>query len=140
QRSSILGSGDQKTWQNVLDVVEEWRNDPTRHTVTGLDDMKQKIRNQLSWTDKNMNLQRAVSEVTDGVISSIKKHAPSEYGEMLSDYFKAADQVGQIEKEFALNKNRTPQQSMTKLQSVLRNNVYTRYGQRANLMDILEKE
>jgi len=140
QKHSVLSAADQAKWQGVLDTIKEWRSNPASHTIEGLDDLKQAIRNQLTWTDRNRNLRRAVTQATNGITDALATHAGPVWGDAMKDYARASKIVSEIEDDFALNGQKGAQRSLGKLQKAMRNNAYSQQGALFQNLEALEKQ
>jgi len=133
--------------QKAADAVSEikteisnWKNlDPAQfHTPEGLDALKQKIGGILETIPYE---QKTARTVAGGVYESIKKEitkqAP-EYAKTMKAYSDASDLIREIERSLSLGQKASADTAMRKLQSLMRNNVQTNYGQRINLAKELE--
>ena len=58
----------------------------------------------------------------------------------MKKYHDGLDQISEIKKTFSQNKNAATDTQMRKLQSVMRDNVNTNYGNRMNQMQMLEQQ
>lgn len=122
-------------------VVDEWKNsDPVEfHTPEGLDALKQRVGDILEGIPFEQKTARsAVGEVYNSIKSSIQKQAPT-YAATMRAYADASEQVREIERALSLGKKASVDTAMRKLQSLMRNNVQTNYGQRVKLASELEK-
>jgi hypothetical protein len=128
--------------QKAADAVSEikseitnWKSlDPAQfHTPEGLDALKQKIGGILETIPYE---QKTARTVAGGVYESIKKEitkqAP-EYAKTMKAYSDASDLIKEIERSLSLGQKASADTAMRKLQSLMRNNVQTNYGQRINL-------
>lgn len=126
--------------QELQSTLDGWRSlDPREfHTVEGLDALKQKI-GDIRDGAKYGTPERAMADrVYHGVRQTIVEQAPA-YAKVMKGYEEASKQLKDIEKTLSLNPNAAVDTSLRKLQSVLRNNVTTNYGRRADLADYLVK-
>jgi hypothetical protein len=115
--------------------IDNWKNlDPTEfHTPEGLDALKQKIGGILEEIPFEQKTARtAAGKVYDSLRGEISKQAP-EYAKVMKGYSEASDTIKEIEKALSLGQKASADTSMRKLQSLMRNNVNTNYGQRADL-------
>lgn len=119
-------------------AIKEWKAlDPAEfHTVEGFDALKQKIgdiRDAAPYgTPERVVADRAYQAVRKTIIDQ----AP-EYAKVMKGYEEASKQIKEIEKTLSLNPNASIDTALRKLQSVLRNNVNTNYGRRAELAEVL---
>jgi len=121
--------------------VNEWKSlDPAEyHTPEGLDALKQSIGETLESIPFESAQQRMViGDVYNAVKGEINKQAPT-YAKTMKAYSEATDQIKEIEKALSLGKKASVDTAMRKLQSLMRNNVQTNYGQRLNLAKQLEE-
>lgn len=133
-----------KTAANVLDnikaKVSDWKkSDPAEfHTPEGMDNLKQSL-----WEDfgkLGMEEKTAFSagkQIYDAVKNQISTQAP-EYSKVMKNYTEATDQIKEIERALSLGNKASADTAMRKLQSLMRNNVNTNYGQRLELAKQLE--
>ena len=131
---STTGIADQ-----IKDAVDIWRAlDPQEfHTVEGMDALKQQIGDIKDTTQYGTPSRFAADRVYNAVRQTIADQAP-EYAKVMKGYEQASDQIKEIEKTLSLNPNATIDTSLRKLQSILRNNVNTSYGRRAELAEYLK--
>jgi cytochrome c551/c552 len=76
-------------------------------------------------------------QVYDSVKNQISTQAP-EYSKVMKNYTDASDQIKEIERALSLGNTASADTAMRKLQSLMRNNVNTNYGQRLELAKQLE--
>jgi hypothetical protein len=116
----------------VRAAMEDWlkraQSDPSFLTVEGLDALKRHL-NDLMPSYENRTGRAFVSEVVDGVKSSIIKQRP-DYKDAMQNYWQSTSQLDEIEKSLSLGDKATIDTTLRKLQSLMRNNVATNYGQR----------
>lgn len=122
-------------------VVDEWRNlDPAQyHTPEGFDALKQAIgdiQQSLPYGSPGRN---AADQVYNGIKAEINKQAPS-YARVMKDYETASTTMLEIEKALSLGKRTSKDTAIRKLQSLMRNNAQTNYGNRLNLASELEEK
>ena len=134
-----------KTAANVLEdmkkKVDDWKNsDPAEyHTPEGMDALKQTLWE--SFGKLGREEERAFSagkQVYDSVKSEIGKQAPT-YAQVMKGYSESSDLIKEIERTLSLGDKASADTAMRKLQSLMRNNVNTNYGQRVNLAQELSK-
>lgn len=130
--------------QKLSDVqakINEWKSlDPSEfHTPEGLDALKQSIGETLESIPFESAQQRmVVGDVYNAVKNEIVKQAPT-YAKTMKAYSEASDQIKEIERALSLGKKASVDTAMRKLQSLMRNNVQTNYGQRLKLAKQLEE-
>jgi hypothetical protein len=126
----------------VADDIAEWKQLPAGqfHTPEGLDALKQRIGGvleSLPFEEKTARL--AVGKVYNSIKAEISKQAPV-YAETMADYAAASDLIREIERALSLGKRASADTAMRKLQSLMRNNVNTNYGNRLSLAKTLETQ
>ena len=121
--------------------IDAWKQlDPAEyHTPEGLDKLKQKVGAVL----ENIPFEQktaltAVNEVYNGIKNEIKTQAPT-YAATMKAYSDATDLIREIEKTLSQGRNASVDTQMRKLQSIMRNNVNTNWGQRLSLAQQLEQ-
>lgn len=125
---------------NIKTKVADWKkSDPAEyHTPEGMDNLKQSL-----WEDfgkLGMEEKTAYStgkQVYDAVKKEINNQAP-EYSKVMKNYTEATEQIKEIERALSLGQKASADTAMRKLQSLMRNNVNTNYGQRLELAKQLE--
>ena len=133
-----------KTAASVLNdikaKVSDWKkSDPAEyHTPEGMDNLKQSL-----WEDfgklgrEEKTAFSAGKQIYDAVKNQINTQAP-EYSKVMKNYSEASDQIKEIERALSLGNTASADTAMRKLQSLMRNNVNTNYGQRLELAKQLE--
>lgn len=125
--------------QEVKSAINEWKNsDPAEfHTPEGMDKLKQRIGGILESIPYEQGTARtAVQNMYNAVKNTISKQAPT-YSKVMADYGEASDLIKEIEKSLSLGKKASADTAMRKLQSIMRNNVTSNYGQRAGAAEEL---
>lgn len=121
--------------------IGDWNNlDPANyHTPEGMDALKQKIGGIVENIPFESKTARLVGgDVYNSIRSEITKQAP-EYAKTMKDYSAASDQIKEIERALSLGQKSSVDTAMRKLQSLMRNNVNTNYGNRQALAKQLEE-
>jgi len=133
-----------KTAATVLDDIKtkvaDWKkSDPAEyHTPEGMDNLKQSL-----WEDfgklgqEEKTAYSAGKQVYDAVKKEISNQAP-EYSKVMKNYTEATEQIKEIERALSLGQKASADTAIRKLQSLMRNNVNTNYGQRLELAKQLE--
>jgi hypothetical protein len=121
--------------------IDAWKqlNPAEFHTPEGLDKLKQKIGAILEDIpfEQRTSL-TVVNDVYNGIKNEIKKQAPT-YAKTMQAYSEATDLIREIERTLSQGKNASIDTQMRKLQSIMRNNVNTNWGQRMSLAKQLEQ-
>jgi len=121
-------------------LVDNWKSlDPASyHTPEGLDALKKQVGDVLEGIPFEQKVARSsVGEIYNSVKSTIQKQAPA-YANTMKAYTDASDQIREVEKALSLGKKASVDTAVRKLQSLMRDNVQTNYGQRVKLGKELE--
>lgn len=125
--------------QQIQETVDAWRGlDPAEfHTPEGFDALKQQIGDIRDNLPFNTPQRVVADKAYNAVRKTIADQAPA-YNKIMSDYSQASDAIDGIQKELSLGPKGNPGTAMRKLQSVMRDNVNTGYGNRASYADALK--
>lgn len=125
--------GVEQVKQQVETVLGDWvkrgQADPSFMTVEGLDALKRHLSTIVPADMTNRTGRAFVSEVVDAVKGGIVKQRP-DYADAMKRYWQEAGQLDEIERSLSLGDKATTDTALRKLQSLMRNNVNTNYGQR----------
>lgn len=129
------------TVQEIVEKVNEWKAlDPAEyHTPEGLDALKQAISDIRDTTQPSTQARRAVDQVYNAVKDEITKQAPV-YSKVMKGYAESAKTINELERTLSLSDKAPTDTSVRKLQSVLRNNAQTSYGNRQDLVNLLQSQ
>jgi hypothetical protein len=139
-KGKIVNNKAAKALQDVTDEVEKWKAlDPAEyHTPEGFDALKQKIGGILEEIPfENKRARSAVGAVYNSLKGEITKQAPT-YAKAMKDYSDASELITEIERALGAGQKTAADTAMRKLQSLMRNNVQTNYGNRLDLARQLE--
>ncbi len=134
--------------KNASGIVDElsgeiarWKAlDPKEyHTPEGLDALKKSIGDIRDATQFGTPARRAADAVYNGVKGEITKQAPT-YSKVMGDYSRASDELEEITKALSLGDKTSKDTAVRKLQSLMRNNAQTSYGNRLSLAQQLEQK
>lgn len=128
-------------YQEIKDEVNKWKKlDPAEyHTPEGFDALKQKIGGILEEVNPNeRNANMIGNQIYNRTKSTINDQAPT-YAGVMKDYAEASDNIREIERALSLKDTASKDTAMRKLQSLMRNNVNTNYGNRLELAKQLEQ-
>ena len=131
-----------KALQDISEEVNTWKSlDPNEfHTPEGLDALKQKIGGIVESIPFEQKTARTVAgNIYNSIKSEITKQAPV-YSKVMKGYSEASDQIKEIERALSLGGKASTDTAMRKLQSLMRNNVNTNYGNRLDLAKSLEQQ
>lgn len=140
-KGQVVAEGASKKVDEARKAIDDWRNlNPDEyHTPEGLDALKQKVGDILeSIPFEQRNARAAVGDVYNSIKTTITNQAPS-YAKVMRGYSDAADTMREIEQALSLGKKSSADTAMRKLQSLMRNNANTNYGNRLNLAKQLEE-
>lgn len=121
--------------------IDDWKAlDPAEyHTPEGMDALKRQVNSILEDIPyANAQARRAVGGVHDAVKKTITTQAPT-YANVMSDYSNMSDLISEVEKSLSLNPNASVDTTMRKLQSIMRNNANTNYGQRLGVAQQMQQ-
>ena len=123
----------------VSDLVSQWKAlDPAEfHTPEGLDALKQAISDIRDTTQFGTAGRKAADSAYNAVKGEITAQAPT-YSKVMKDYSQASETLSEIERALSLGNKAAADTSMRKLQSLMRNNVNTNFGNRMGLANTLE--
>jgi len=126
--------------EDVKAKIDDWKSlDPVEfHTPEGFDALKQSIGQILEDLKPRTPSDTAVKGVYNAIKNEINKQAPT-YAKTMKAYSDSTDLIREIERSLSLGDKSSADTAMRKLQSVMRNNVNTNYGQRMALMKELEQ-
>ena len=125
---------------SISKEINDWKalNPNEFHTPEGLDALKQKIGGIVENIPFEQKTARSIgNDIYNSIKSEITKQAPV-YEKTMRDYSSASKQMQEIEKSLSVGNKASADTGMRKLQSVMRNNVNTNYGNRLGLIKALE--
>lgn len=123
----------------ISDLVSQWKglNPKEFHTPEGLDALKQAIGDMRDATQFGTPARKAADTAYNAVKAEINAQAPT-YAKVMKDYTQASETLKEVERALSLGNKAAADTSMRKLQSLMRNNVNTNYGNRLGLANTLE--
>jgi len=125
----------------IKKIVDNWKkeNPAEFHTPEGMDELKKVIGIELEKIPFEQNtLRKAVGGIYSSVRDEIKKQAPV-YESVMKKYSEGLDKASELKKALNLGDKASIDSSLRRLQSVMRDNVNTNYGNRVNYAEILEQ-
>jgi len=140
-KGKVVNQGAADVLDDIKAKVDDWKkSDPAEyHTPEGIDKLKQSIWESIEKLPReSKTAYSAAKEVYDSVKKEISKQAP-EYSKVMSDYSQSSDKIKEIERALSLGDKASADTAMRKLQSLMRNNVNTNYGNRLEMAKELEK-
>lgn len=129
------------TVDDIVQTVDNWStlNPAEYHTPEGLDALKQAIGDIRDSTQFGTAARRAADTAYNSVKNQIVLKAPT-YSKVMKDYSEASALLKEIESGLSLGAKGSKDTAVRKLQSLLRNNAQTNYGNRLNLASHLEQQ
>ena len=140
-KGQVINKNAAGTVDEISQTIDQWKNlDPTEfHTPEGLDALKKSIGDIRDATQFGTPSRKAADTAYNAIKSQIELQAPT-YAKVMKDYSQASQALTEIEKSLSLGNKAAADTSMRKLQSLMRNNVNTNYGNRLNLAKTLEEQ
>jgi hypothetical protein len=111
---------------------------PAARTAEAFDALKQSIGEIRMETQPATASRKVADEIYHAVKNEIVRQSPS-YAQTMRGYADASDTLGELRKTFSINEKAATDTTLRKLQSVMRNDVSTNYGQRARLAEELAR-
>jgi len=138
-KGQVINKNSSGVVNEISDLVNQWKSlDPTEfHTPEGLDALKQAISDVRDTTQFGTAARKAADTAYNAVKNEITAQAPV-YSKVMKDYSQASETLSEIERALSLGNKASADTSMRKLQSLMRNNVATNYGNRLDLTRTLE--
>lgn len=137
------GNKSENVARTMINDIMSWSRTPSAHTAKGLDGLKKRIRSRYKQLgpgvdDDQAQANRLIELVEEGLKREISTMDPR-YAETMRQYAEASDLLRQMGQSLSLSPTASLDTQLRKLQSVMRNNVQTNYGQRINLARELER-
>lgn len=138
-KGQVINKNAAGTVDEISGLVDQWKHlDPTEfHTPEGLDALKQALGDVRDATQFGTSGRKAADTAYNAVKNEITAQAPT-YSKVMGDYSQASNTLKQIENTLSVKPNANVDTAMRKLQSLMRNNVNTNYGNRLELAKQLE--
>ena len=129
------------TLQQAKEIIDEWKKlDPAEyHTPEGIDALKQSVGQILEGVQPRTVSDTVIKGVYNSIKNEINKQAPT-YAKTMKAYTDSTEQIREIERALSLGDKASADTAMRKLQSLMRNNANTNYGQRLSLAKQLEQQ
>lgn len=140
-KGQVINKNAAGTVDEITGLVSQWKglNPAEYHTPEGLDALKKSIGDVRDATQFGTPGRKAADTAYNSVKAQIDLQAPT-YAKVMKDYSQASDALTEIEKSLSLGNKAAADTSMRKLQSLMRNNVNTNYGNRLGLAKTLEDQ
>lgn len=122
-------------------TVQQWKqlNPAEYHTPEGLDALKRSIGDIRDATQFGTPARKAADSVYNAVKGEIASQAPV-YNKVMRDYSTATEALKETEKALSLGERASSDTAIRKLQSLMRNNAQSNYGNRLSLAQQLEQK
>lgn len=129
------------TVDEIAQQIDTWAklNPKDYHTPEGLDALKKAVGDIRDATEFGSAGRKAADTVYNAIKGEISQQAPT-YSKTMKAYSEASDLITEIEKSLSLGNKASADTAMRKLQSLMRNNVNTNYGNRLDLARELEQQ
>lgn len=126
---------------DITETVNNWAQlDPAQyHTPEGFDALKRAIGDIRDSTQFGTPARKAADQAYRAVSKQIEAQAPG-YAKVMQDYSKASETLDEITRALSLGEKPAKDTAIRKLQSLMRNNAQTNYGNRLNLAGELEQQ
>lgn len=140
-KGQVINKNAAGTVDELAGLVEQWKglNPAEYHTPEGLDALKKAIGDVRDSLQYGSPARAAADSIYNAVKKEITTQAPT-YSKVMKDYQEASQLVSEIERTLSLKPGASVDTAMRKLQSLMRNNVNTNYGNRLDLAGKLEQQ
>ena len=138
-KGQVINKNSAGVVDEISGLVNQWKslNPAEYHTPEGLDALKQAISDVRDTTQFGTAARKAADTAYNAVKNEITAQAPT-YAKVMKDYSAASEALSEVEKALSLGNKTSADTAMRKLQSLMRNNVNTNYGNRLGLAKTLE--
>ena len=139
-KGQVINKNSSGVVDEISGMVNQWKGlDPAEfHTPEGLDALKQAISDIRDTTQFGTAARKAADTAYNAVKGEIVSQAPT-YAKVMKDYSQASETLSEVERALSLGNKAAADTSMRKLQSLMRNNVNTNFGNRLGLAKTLEE-
>lgn len=129
------------TVDELKQIVEQWKGlDPAEyHTPEGMDALKQAIGDVRDSVQFGTPARRVADQLYNAVKNEITAQAPT-YSKVMKEYAESSVAMKEVERALSLGEKASKDTAVRKLQSLLRNNAQTNYGNRLDLAKQLEQK
>lgn len=121
---------------DLTNLINAFEKAPDGRSAVALDKMKQAVFDIASEHKQGTAPHKIAMDVYREIGKQIRDQVPG-YAKTMADYSKMSDLINEMRRSLSLNDKATMDTKARKLQSVMRNNVNTNYGQRTRLVDEL---
>lgn len=139
-KGQVINKNSAGVVDEISGLVNQWKglNPAEYHTPEGLDALKQAISDVRDTTQFGTAARKAADTAYNAVKGEITAQAPT-YAKVMKDYSQASETLAEVERALSLGNKAAADTSMRKLQSLMRNNVNTNFGNRLGLAKTLEE-
>lgn len=134
---SELSMKGQSKLRAVRKIIGDWQKSPGLHNAKGLDMLKRRIDGEYPTGINPGDEAGVVTEIRNMVKREILEQVP-EYGSVMKAYEEATKLEKEMRRTLSLGQNASADSTLRKLQSVMRNNVNSNFGNRLKLLETLE--
>ena len=130
-----------KALDEIKKIINQWKKlEPSEfHTPEGIDALKQAVWSKVeSIPFENRKASAVGKNVYHSIKNTIAKQSPS-YAKAMKDYTESSEMINEIQRALSLGDKASIDTSLRKLQSLMRDNVSTNYGNRQKLADELQQ-
>jgi len=129
------------TLKQIHNAIEDWKQHGTDyHTAEGFDQLKQIVGGIVDSIPREERTARKVGrDIYNTIKDDVTAQAPV-YAKTMKAYREASEHINEIESALSLGETKSADAAMRKLQSVMRNNVATNYGNRLKLVKELQEK
>ena len=125
----------------LYETVNQWKTLPKAeyHTPEGLDALKRAVGDIRDTTQFGTPARKAADAIYNSVKQEISAQAPT-YSKVMRDYAEASKTLDEVTRALSLGEKSSADTAIRKLQSLMRNNAQTNYGNRLSLANELEQQ
>jgi hypothetical protein len=128
----------ERVLNRVESLIRRFEKAPNGKSAVALDKMKQGVYQIARNEPPGSPSAKIAMDVYHEIGRQIRQQVPG-YDKAMGDYSKMSDLINEMRRALSLNDKASMDTKTRKLQSVMRNNVNTNYGQRTRLVDELAK-
>lgn len=125
-----------KVIDDVTAIYDRFAGLQGRVTPGRVDALKQAIGEIRQRTMQGTLERKVADQIYRGVRDSITAQVPS-YADAMRDYARASDEIGEARRTLSVNDRAATDTTLRKLQSTMRDNVNTNWGERGRVLDAL---
>tara|TARA_X000000368_G_scaffold349753_1_gene289940 strand:- start:2106 stop:3764 length:1659 start_codon:yes stop_codon:yes gene_type:complete len=136
--ASTLSTKAQKKLKIIEKHIEIWNKNPALHNAKGFDMLKKLIDAEYPTGVGNLgDSAMVVADIRSSIKDAVVKAVP-EYANVMKTYEDAINVSKEIEKGLALTKNSASHTTLTKLNTAIKNNSASQFGNKANALALLD--